>query len=127
MAPSDLDKLLAQFYVELRKVDETHYLKTSYVCIRAAIQRHLQNPPFNATFCLLNDSTFSHSNLVLKGMFKTLTESGMSVVSHHQPIEQNDMKKLVKSGVIGTHNPQSLLNLVWLSVALQFAKRGQEN
>ena len=41
MLPSELDKLLAQFYVELRKVDGSYYCKTSYVCIRAALQRHI--------------------------------------------------------------------------------------
>ena len=30
------------------------------------------------------------------------------------------------TGVIGTHNPKALLNLVWLSIAIQFGKRGQE-
>lgn len=37
------------------------------------------------------------------------------------------MDKLIETGVIGTCNPRSLLNLVWLSVAFQFGKRGQEN
>ena len=126
MLPSELDKLLAQFYVELRKVDGTYYCKTSYVCIRAALQRHLQNPPWNATYCILKDTFFLHSNQVMQGVFKTLTLMGVSKVAHHTNIESGDMLKLVETGVIGTHNPRALSNLVWLSVALQFGKRGQE-
>ena len=51
---------------------------------------------------------------------------GMSVVNHYKFIEKGDIGKLISTGVISTLNPRSLLNLVWLSVALQFAKRGQE-
>ena len=46
MSPSDLDELLARFYVEVRKVDGSFYSKPSYTCLRAAIQRYIQNPPF---------------------------------------------------------------------------------
>ena len=37
------------------------------------------------------------------------------------------MNKLRNSGVISTYNPRALQNLVWLSIALQFGKRGQES
>ena len=51
---------------------------------------------------------------------------GISVVTHYKFIKKGDIGKLISTGVISTDNPRSLLNLVWLSVALQFAKRGQE-
>ena len=51
---------------------------------------------------------------------------GKSVVSHYKPIESGDFKNMVATGVMGTNNPKALQNLVWLSVALQFGKRGQE-
>ena len=126
LLPSELDTLLARFYVELRKVDGEYYSKVAYTGIRAAIQRHLQNPPWNVTFCITKDSIFLHSNQVLAGMFKTLTKMGKSVVSHYKPIESGDMEKMVATGIMGTNNPKALQNLVWLSVALQFGKRGQE-
>ena len=118
--------MLARFYVALRKVDGGYYSKTLYISIRAALQRHLQNPPWNATYSILKDATFLHSNQVLSGVFKTLTVMGVSTVTHHKSIEEGDIAKLIESEVIGTHNPRALLNLVWLSVALQFGKRGQE-
>lgn len=127
LLPSELDILLAQFYVEVRKLDLQYYSKTSYTCIRAAIQRHLQNPPWNVTYCILQDSIFLHSNQVLKGVFKTLTDIGASVVNHHKSIEAGDLDKLRKSGVMSTKNPRALQNLVWLSIALQFGKRGRES
>ena len=126
LEPRELDALLAQFYVELRKVDGKYYSKVSYTSIRAAIQRHLQNPPWNVTYTILSDAIFLHSNQVLKGVFKTLTEMGECTTTHYKSIEKGDIKKLKTTGIIGTHNPQALLNLVWFSVALQFGKRGQE-
>ena len=123
----ELDALLARFYVEVRKVDGSYYSKPSYVCLRAAIQRYLQNPPYNLSFCILKDAAFLHSNQVLKGMFKTLTEQGLTMVNHFKHIEKEDMNKLINTGVIGTDNPRSLLNLVWLSIAFQFGKRGRES
>ena len=50
---------------------------------------------------------------------------GKSSVSHYKHIESGDIKKLKETGVIGTHSPKALLNLVWLSIAIQFGKRGR--
>lgn len=123
---SDIDNLLSRFYVEVRKLNGEYYSKISYTGIRAALQRHLQNPPFNVTYSIMTDGVFLHSNQVLKDVFKTLTEMGMSVINHYKFIEKGDIGKLISTGVISTHSPRSLLNLVWLFVALQFAMRGQE-
>ena len=111
LLPYELDKLLARFYVELRKVDGQYYSKVAYNSIRASLQRHLQNPPWNVTFSILKDAAFLHSNQVLKGIFKNLTEIGASMVSHHKAIESGDMMKLIETGTIGTDNPRSLQNL----------------
>ena len=51
----------------------------------------------------------------------------MDKVKHHQPIEGAELEKLRKTGTIGTHNPLALLRLVWLNIALHFARRGREN
>ena len=123
---SDIDSLLARFYVEVRKVDGQYYSKVSLNSLRAALQRYLQNPPWNVTYSILKDGAFLHSNNVLKGLFKTLTEMGVSTTKHYKAIEQGDIQKLVETGVIGMHNPRSLQNLVWLSISLHFGKRGRE-
>ena len=127
LSPSELDILLAKFYLDVRKVDGQYYSKTSYTCIRAAVQRYLQNPPWNVKYCILKDSAFLHSNQVLKGVFKHLTAIGATNINHFKAIEREDMVKLRNSEVLGTENPRALQNLVWLSVALQFGKRGGES
>ena len=80
MTPSDLDNSLAKFYVELREVDGATYSKVSYICIRLLSSekyriRHL-------ILQVLKYSTFSHSNLVIKAMLKTLNACGMAVDSY---------------------------------------------
>ena len=87
---SDIDSLLARFYVEVRKVDGQYYSKISLNGLRAALQRYLQNPPWNVTYSILKDGAFLHSNNVLKGLFKTLTEMGLSKSKHFKAIEQGD-------------------------------------
>ena len=77
----------------------------------AALQRHLQNSPYNITYSILRDTEFLHSNQVSHGIFKTLTEMGHSAVMHFKHIESGDMVKLIKSDIIGTHNQKALLNL----------------
>ena len=47
LTPIQLDNMLARFYVEVRSVNGEFYSKSGYVCIRAASQRHLHNPPHN--------------------------------------------------------------------------------
>ena len=59
-----IDTVLAPFYIELRKQDGTYYSKISYTGIRAALQRHLQNPPWNVKYSILADPAFLHSNQV---------------------------------------------------------------
>ena len=62
----------------------------------------------------MNDSSFLNSNQVLKGMFKTLTDKGLSKVFHYKHIEKEDIDKLIETGVIGIHNPKSLQILEYL-------------
>ena len=126
LSPEALDQLLGTFYVEARQVSGVPYGKSALRCIRAAIQRHLQGDPWNRCLVITKDREFSRSNEILGGIFKVMTSEGRDKVSHHNPIEPGDMKKLVESSVIGTGNPMSLQRLVWLSLALHFGKRGSE-
>ena len=62
----------------------------------------------------------------MSGIFKTMTSEGRDNTTHHNPVEAGHMKQLADTGVIGTENPKALQNLVWLSIALHFAKRGSQ-
>ena len=121
-----LDDLLCSFYAEIRTKEGKWYGKSSYCSIRAAIQRHLVGAPWNVDYFLTQDSAFNNSNQVLKGIFKKLSRDGMVYVKHHNAIEKGDFQKLKDSGTIGTNDPKALQRLVWLNIAMHFARRGRE-
>ena len=121
-----LDDLLTAFYPSIRKANGTWFSKSSYICFRAAIQRHLSAAPWNVPYLIINDLAFKNSNEVLEGIFKKLSREGKDRVKHHQPIEGAELEKLRTTGTIGTNNPLALLRFVWLNIALHFARRGRE-
>lgn len=94
--------------------------------IRSALQRHLKGEPWNVKYNIVDDLVFTQSNEVMTAIFKKLSREGLDKIKHHNAIESGDFKKLKDSGAIGTSNPVSLLNLVWLNIAMQFARRGRE-
>ena len=57
-----LNALLKEFYVNIRRVNGEHY-NTSSLCIR-----HLSQPPHNKTFNILTGTEFQESNHVFTGM-----------------------------------------------------------
>ena len=127
----DLDKNelalhLQRFYGETRKKDGSQYCKQSMISIRAAINRQLHNERWHRDFDIISDPVFSKANHVMEGIFKDLTVKGLDVPKPHCPLEPGDFAKLIRSGTVGLDNPRSLQNLVWLTIALQFGKRGRE-
>ena len=122
-----LDDLFSLFYAEIRNSSGKWYSKSSYIGIRAALQRHLRGEPFNVVYNLVDDVAFKNSNEVLTGIFKKISREGLDKVKHHNPIELGDLVTFRTTGTIGIHSPRALQNLVWLNVAIHFARRGREN
>ncbi|XP_046556531.1 uncharacterized protein LOC124265754 [Haliotis rubra] len=60
----EMNALLKRFYAEVRTSDGNYYAKSSYVGIRAAIHRHLRQPPFNMNISILQDKEFHSANAV---------------------------------------------------------------
>ena len=121
------NEVLSKFYVEVRRKDGKPYSKQAYISLRAGLQRHLSDGPWFASYLLVSDPVFKLSNDTMVGVFKWLAKQGLDNVTHHEPIDQNDIDKLKATGVIGTDNPLSLQRLVWLGVALHFGRRAREN
>ena len=86
----------------------------------------MRGNPFNLPYTLTDDVEFRHSNEVLTGIFKMLSREGLDNVRHHNPIEQGDLDKLKTTRTIGIHSPVALQRLVWLNIAMHFARRGRE-
>ena len=56
---AELDEKLRHFYAEARTKDGNLYSRSSLLCLRNAIERHLNNPPINRG---INLSKSEHSN-----------------------------------------------------------------
>ena len=121
-----LANYLRRFYAEVRNKQGGLYSKTSLLSIRAAIYRHLTQPPQNVGFNILVDSAFIAANNVLVGQCRKLKAAGKDTSKHHPPIKQDDLKKMYESRVLSPDNPVSLQRKVFFEVVLHFGRRGRE-
>ena len=105
----------------MRRRDGKPYSKQAYISLRAGLQRHLSEGPWFTNYVLVSDPAFKVSNDQMIGIFKWLAKQGLDTVNHH------DIEQLKATNIIGTDNPLALQRLVWLGVALHYARRGREN
>ena len=117
---------MRQFYAEVRNVKGEAYSRSSLIGIRAAIQRHLESPPFNVTYSIISDTIFKPANLVFTGRKKQLRLEGKDKTYHKTPIQHGDMEKLYSSKTLSNENPTALQRKVYFELSLHFARRGRE-
>jgi hypothetical protein len=120
--PHDLNELLRQMYGEVRGSKGERYSKSSFVGLRAGVQRHIQGPPFNREMNIIND----RSNHVFQGVMRQLKAEGLDSPEHKEPITEEDWKKLYESGLLNQDNPTGLQNQVFVNLLLHFGRRGRE-
>ncbi|XP_048236651.1 zinc finger MYM-type protein 3-like isoform X1 [Haliotis rufescens] len=123
--PQELNRLLKVFYAEVRNTDGQYYTRSSYVGIRAAIHRHLRQPPFEREFNIRQDQEFFSANNVFIGMLKKIQKLGLDVTTHYEPISERDLVKI--RAYQSVDDPVSLQRKVWFDLTLGFGRMGAEN
>ena len=118
--------LLKRFYAEVRNQDGNEYGKKSLVCLRAAIQRHINEPPFNVNYNLVTDPAFIGANNVLKGHIKVNKASGLDVSESYPPITKADKTLMYSSGTLSNDSPKALQHKVYYELTLHFGRRARE-
>ena len=118
--------ILAKFYVEVRKVDGTHYKTTSLHSIRAGINRHLKSV-HSEIIDITKDVEFTNANVAFKAATVELKKIGKGDIKHHEPIDPADIDKCYKSSVFDQDSPASLQAKVWFELSLFLCRRGREN
>ena len=121
-----LDDLLRLFYAEVRTMKGELYSKSSMLCIKSSIFRHLTNPPFNRHINPTSEE-FSKSNKMFVGIIKKLRREGKDQATHYPPISQEDLDILRKGDCYNLNNPKSLQMKVWFDIHFNFIRRGREN
>ena len=97
---AELDDTLGAFYAEVRSTDGNLYSKSTFVGIRASINRHLRAPPFDNTYSLMSDSSFHKSYQMFSAMLKQLQRERLDRVMHHPSISEGRLQRLRESGVL---------------------------
>jgi hypothetical protein len=72
-----LNKVLGNFYLDLRKTDGKQYKTTSLNCLRYSLNIYLKGPPHNKKFDIIKDSSFSNSNANFKAAIAELKRIGL--------------------------------------------------
>ena len=122
-----LSEVLGQFYLNARKPDGNHYKISSLENIRYGLNRYLRSPPYNKTFDIIKDATFSDANVDFKAATAELKRMGLGTIDHHPSINESDLIKLYSSIYCSPNTPSGLFTKVQFDIRLFFFRRGQEN
>ena len=117
---------LAKFYIEVRRVDGTHYKTSSLNSIRAGINRYLKSEYFGV-IDIISDPEFSRANAAYKAATVELKKIGKGCIEHHEDLSSGDLEKLYTSGVFDQDTPLGLQRKFWFEISLYFCRRGREN
>ena len=126
MSKKELDKNLRYFYAEARTRGGALYSRSSLLGLRNAIERYLNNPPFNRGISITKGTEFQSSNKLLQSMIKLNKRENNENTKHKPPIPAADLQKLKSSNTIRGDSPLGLLRNVWLNISLYWCRRGRE-
>ncbi|XP_062603853.1 uncharacterized protein LOC134265645 [Saccostrea cucullata] len=127
LSATSLDETLRRFYASLRTAQGDLYSKSTFVGIRASINRHLRAPPYCQKISLLDSNDFVKSNNMFKSMLKKIKKDGFDKTKHYEAISEADLQKLRSTDILSCRDPKSLQRKVWFDITLSFARRGREN
>ncbi|XP_028678378.1 uncharacterized protein LOC114667291 [Erpetoichthys calabaricus] len=119
---AELDRLLRDFYAEVRKPNGDYYAKKSLVTLRYGLYKHFLR---HTKKDIIRDPAFGQSNLMFSEMMTKLKKEGKADVKHKAPITKEDLQLLYRSMDMGT--PVGLQHKVFIDIMLYLCIRGREN
>lgn len=119
-----VNAVLGDFYATVRNGKGELYSLSSFVGIRAGLNRHFNDPPLCRSWCIFKEASFKTSNKVFAGVVKTLRKKGLDTPVHHASISRDDLEAIRK--VLDPNTPEGLVNKVWFDVQLHLGRRGNE-
>ena len=127
MEPATLNKWLSTFVAETRKVNGERYPPTTLHLLLSGLQRHMkavdkQKAP---NIFAKNDATFQTLHNTMDSVYRKLRSDGVGAQKRSaEPFTKEEENKLWESGVLGVHDPTSLLRAVFYSNGKNFCLRG---
>lgn len=123
-----MDECLGHLYMDLRKVDDSHYKVNSLEGIRHELNRHLRSPPFNKKYEIIKDPAFTDdSNACFKAVLAETKRVRKRNVVHYLIILEPDIQKMYASMHLSINTPQGLFYKVKFDIRMFFCRRDNES
>ncbi|CAC5387501.1 unnamed protein product [Mytilus coruscus] len=120
----ELNQYLARFYLSVRSRTNEEYEPDSLKSIQSSINMHLME---KNGINILKDKEFHHSREVLSAKRKHLKSQGLGNKKlKADPFSSTEIDMLFEQNLLGTGNPEALLNTIWLNNTLHFGMRGRK-
>ncbi|CAC5387916.1 unnamed protein product [Mytilus coruscus] len=94
--PASLNKLLKEFYVNIRQANGDFYSRSSFCVIRQSINRHLKQPPHNKPFDIISDTDLLRQTTSLKQCYRN-EQSVQNYVRDTSAAQKRDMSASIPS------------------------------
>ncbi|XP_029295434.1 uncharacterized protein LOC115013344 [Cottoperca gobio] len=126
MEKTELNAVLRHFYGSVRNSKGELYGISSYIALRAGLNRYFKDPPVSRPVSLMRDAEFTSANKVFLGVLKRIRKSGRDITLHHPALSPDDIRILRRSRAMDPSTPKGLLGKVWFDIQVHFGRRGKE-
>ncbi|KAL5021115.1 hypothetical protein ScPMuIL_000270 [Solemya velum] len=114
----ELDKLLGNFLVGIKKDNGEDYEPTYLRNIQSSLERYLRSMGY--TYSITKHHAFQNSRYLLKCKQDMLVQQGKGNPNRTAPITANDVNILYAKGQLGYESADALLNTLWFSNTVHF-------
>lgn len=125
MTPEELDKVLGQFYAEVKKKDGDDYEPESLKIMQSAIERYLKDK--NYPLSIVRSREFRSSQEILNAKAISLRQQGKGKRPNKaQPLTPEEETALWEKGQLGDFNGRVLTNANFKNLTEQLGLRGRQ-
>ena len=119
----ELNEYICEFIISVRTKDGKDYEPSSLRSLLASFERHLKKNSYSAS--IMNDLVFEKTRKVLLSKQKELKKKGKGNRPNASiALTSDELNTLYEKGLLGTRNPEALLNTLWLNSTMHFGLRG---
>ena len=128
--PKELDELLSQFFVFVRKRDGTEYQPSSLTSMLHGIDRHLRDCKYTfegKRIDIMTSVYFEDTRKALQSKRTHLKSLGLgNRPNRSQAIDESEEKIMWERGVLGVSTPFAILFTLWYHLTLLMGLRGRD-
>ena len=119
----ELNEYMSDFIISVRTKDGREYEPSSLRSLLASFERHLKKKKYPAS--VINDLAFEKTRKTLQSKQKELKKQGKGNKPNASvALTTSELNTLYEKSLLGTRNPESLLNTLWLNNTMHFGLRG---